>query len=116
MPPLMDVLVGLSPVHDPELTEGFQRYVTLMETILTPEQLEAYADFIQRSGTFRIFDAMTPEELAALSPELQVIATAITADEMITLENRRVAALLNQRGLHNLAPDLPPSQENAAQA
>jgi hypothetical protein len=93
--------------HDSELIEGYGRYVALLETILTPVQRELYAAHIRRTGTVRIFDAMTADELAALMPEEQAIALAIRADDAATMENRRVAALLNQRGHHTVAPDLP---------
>jgi hypothetical protein len=33
---------------------------------------------------------------------------AIMADENISMENRRVVALLNQRGQHAVAPELHP--------
>jgi hypothetical protein len=107
--PMMDllaVLTDLAPAHDPELMEGYQRYVALLERILTPTQLDIYAALIQRTGTVRIFDELTSDELAALTPDEQVIVTAITADETATMENRRVAALLNQRGQQAVAPDL----------
>jgi hypothetical protein len=103
---LLAVLTDLAPAHDPELMEGYQRYVALLERILTPTQLDIYAALIQRTGTVRIFDELTSDELAALTPDEQVIVTAITADETATMENRRVAALLNQRGQQAVAPDL----------
>lgn len=105
--PVDDALRALSPARDPELQDGYQRYAMMLATILTPDQLETYAAFIQRSGAIRIFDEMTPAEVAALSPEEQAIATAILADADMSMENRRVAALLNQRGQHEVAPDLP---------
>src|SRR6266508_4894598 len=98
MHPLMSALLGLAPDHDPELDEGFQRYVAYLETILTPAQLDTYTTLIQRTGTVQIFEELTPDELAALTADELVIATTIMADETGTMENRRVAALLSQRG------------------
>ena len=108
MATLMDALNGLAPVHDSELAESYQRYVACLETILTPEQREAYAELIHRTGVVRVFDALTPDELASLDPDEAAIATAVIADGTTTLENRRVASLLNQQGLHQVAPDLLP--------
>ena len=108
MTTLMDVLMDLAPVHDPELVESYHRYVVCLESILTPEQRATYAELIQHTGVVRVFDALTPDELADLEPEEAAIATAIIADGTTTLENRRVASLLNQQGLHELAPDLIP--------
>jgi hypothetical protein len=104
----MDALMGLAPVHDPEVIDSYRRYVACLETILTPEQCATYAALIQRSGAVRVFDTFTPEELANLEPDEAAIATAIIADGTTTLENRRVASLLNQQGLHEVAPDLGP--------
>jgi hypothetical protein len=108
MTTLMDALIGLAPVHDPELVESYRRYVACLESILTPEQRATYAELIQHTGVVRVFDALTPDELADLEPEEAAIATAIIADGTTTLENRRVASLLNQQGLHEVAPDLGP--------
>ena len=116
MSALMHVLENLTPVRDAELIEGYQRYVNLVEAILTPAQLDTYAALIQRSGTFRVFDLMTADELAGLTSEEAVVATIIMADATATLENRRVAALLNQRGQHAAAPDLVPPHEDAVGA
>jgi hypothetical protein len=98
MHPLMSALSGLAPIHDPELMEGYERYVALLETILTPAQLDTYAALIQRTGAIQIFDELAPEEMASLTPDEMVIATTIMSDEAIAMENRRVAALLGQRG------------------
>jgi hypothetical protein len=98
MHPLMSALLELAPMHDPELAEGFQRYVAYLETILTPAQLDTYTALIQRTGAVQIFEELTPDELAALTTDELVIATTIMADETGTMENRRVAALLSQRG------------------
>jgi hypothetical protein len=108
MATLMDALIGLAPVHDPELLDSYRRYVACVETILTPEQCATYADIIQHTGVVRVFDTLTPDELAGLDADEAVIATAIIADGTTTLENRRVASLLNQQGLHEVAPDLGP--------
>jgi hypothetical protein len=108
MATLMDALNGLAPVHDPELVDSYHRYVACLETILTPEQRATYAELIERTGVVRVFDTLTPDELAELEPDEAAIATAIIADGTTTLENRRVASLLNQQGLHKVAPDLGP--------
>lgn len=108
MATLMDALLGLAPVHDAELLDSYDRYVACLETILDPEQRATYADIIQHTGVVRVFDTLTPDELAALEPGEAAIATAIIADSTTTMENRRVASLLNQQGLHELAPDLIP--------
>jgi len=112
----MNALSGLAPVRDPELVESYQRYVACLETILTPEQRATYAELLERSGVVRVFDTLTPEELAALEPDEAVIATAIIADGTTTLENRRVASLLNQQGLHEVAPDLGPPMPHTTSA
>jgi len=106
MSTLYDALVSLAPAHDPEMLEGYQRYEALLTTILTPEQIATYATAIQQTGEIRIFEELTAEEVAQLSPEEQAIAVAVMADENISMENRRVVALLNQRGEHAVAPDL----------
>ncbi len=103
---LYDALVNLSPVHDAELLEGYQRYASLLATVLTAQQLETYATLIQQGGQIRIFEEMTPAEFATLTPEEQSIATTVNANQDIGMENRRVVALLNQRNQHAIAPDL----------
>jgi hypothetical protein len=108
MATLMDALMGLAPVHDPELLDSYHRYVACLETILTPEQRATYAKLIQHTGVVRVFDTLTPDELANLDADEAALATAIIADSTTTLENRRVASLLNQQGLHEVAPDLSP--------
>jgi hypothetical protein len=114
MTTLMDALNGLAPVQDAELVESYRRYVACLETILTPEQCATYAELIQHTGVVRVFDTLTPDELANLEPDEAAIATAIIADGTTTLENRRVASLLNQQGLHELAPDLSTPVAHAA--
>ena len=103
---LYDTLVGLAGVHDAEMREGYQRYEALLADILTSQQMADYAAYIRQTGEIRIFDEMTPDELAALPPGVAVIATAVLADTNLSMENRRVVALLNQRGEHEVAPDL----------
>ena len=114
MTTLMDALIGLTPVQDAELVDSYRRYVAYLETILTPEQRATYAELIQRTGVVRVFDTLAPDELANLEPDEAAIATAIIADSTTTLENRRVASLLNQHGLHELAPDLGAPMAHAA--
>ena len=118
MTTLMDALIGLAPVQDAELVDSYRRYVAYLETILTPEQRATYAELIQRTGVVRVFDTLAPDELANLEPDEAAIATAIIADSTTTLENRRVASLLNQHGLHELAPDLgtPMAREASIEA
>jgi hypothetical protein len=53
MAALMDALMGLAPVHDPELLDSYQRYVACLETILTPAQRATYAELIQHTGVAR---------------------------------------------------------------
>lgn len=103
---LYDVLVNVSPVHDPEMLDGYRRYEALLDTILTPAQMETYANSVQQAGSVRIFAEMNRDELEALSAEERSIALAVIANGKIELENRRVASLLNQRGQHDVAPDL----------
>lgn len=107
---LYDTLARLSPVHDAEMLEGYRRYELLLMAVLTPQQLEAYADYIEHTDQIRIFEEMTPAELASLPPEVAVVSATVLADLNLTMENRRVVALLNQRGEHEVAPDMgPPS-------
>jgi hypothetical protein len=106
MNPLYDTLLGLAPNQDMELLDGYQRYVGLLNDLLTPQQIETYADYIQRSGTLRILEELTADELTELTPQENALVTSIIADENAAMENRRVAALLNQRGQHQAAPDL----------
>jgi len=106
MSDLYDALVSLAPAHDQEMLDGYRRYGSLLENVLTPEQIDAYAAYIQQTGEIRIFEEMSTDERTALSPAVQAVATAVLADDNISMENRRVVALLNQRGQHTIAPDL----------
>jgi hypothetical protein len=110
-----DALESLSPVHDAEVLDGYRRYETLLETILTPEQMELYADYIENTDVIRIFEEMTPDELANLPEGLPAIAAAIIADTNITMENRRVVALLDQRGEHDATPDFQKTPQDMSQ-
>jgi hypothetical protein len=105
MTALYDALEDLSSVHDPELSEGYRRYESLLAAALTPEQMEEYAAYIRQSGTVHIFEDLAPAELATLPAEMQVIAAAVQADQDLTMENRRVVALLSQRGQDAATPD-----------
>ena len=49
---------------------------------------------------------MTSDQIAALPPEQIPIASAILENEYSLMENRRVAALLHQRGQQDTAQDL----------
>ena len=93
-----DALLGVSPHRDEELLEGYRVYESALERILTPEQLETYAKYIRHSKAVRVFDEMTSDQIAALPPEQIPIASAILENEDSLMENRRVAALLRQRG------------------
>jgi hypothetical protein len=93
-----DALLEVSLDRDEELLEGYRVYESALEDILTPEQLATYAEDIRHSKTVRVFDEMTPDQIAALPPEQIPIASAILANEKALMENRRVAALLHQRG------------------
>jgi hypothetical protein len=112
MQSLISVLEELAPSHDPELAQGYQRYMAALEPILTPEQVETYAALIQRTGVIRIFEDMTSDELAELTPEESAVAANIIADQTATMENRRVASLLIQRGEEDTVPDFAPLQES----
>ena len=94
-----DALLEVSVARDGELLSGYQVYESTLEGILTPKQLETYAEYIRQSKTVRVFDEMTGDQIAALPPEQIPIASAILANENALMENRRVAALLHQRGL-----------------
>jgi hypothetical protein len=110
---LYDALESLSPVHDAEILDGYRRYEAQLATILTPEQLAIYADYIQQTDVVRIFDEMTADELYNLPPGLPAVAAAILADTDISMENRRVVALLNQRGETEHTPDFNAVPENS---
>jgi hypothetical protein len=97
MSPLLSALLELAPTQDPELLEGLERYVELLGMILSPEQLDTYAALVQRTGAVHIFDELRPADLAALASDEAVLATTIMAEQNATMENRRVAALLQQR-------------------
>jgi hypothetical protein len=106
MSKLYDTLVDLSPVREAQLLEGYERYEAILAAILTPEQRDIYAESIRQAGMIRIVEELTPDELAALHPGEQAIASAIQADDKASMENRRVVALLNYYGQHPVAPDL----------
>ena len=93
-----DALLEVSPHRDEELLEGYRVYESALERILTPQQLDTYAEYIRHSKTVSVFDEMTAYQIAALPPEQIPIASAILENEYSLMENRRVAALLNQRG------------------
>jgi len=105
MQPIVAALTQIAPVDDPEVVAGYQRYAEMLGAILTPEQIATYADMIQRTGAVRVFEDLAPEELAALTIDETAVATNIIADEDATMENRRVAALLSQRGQMRAVPD-----------
>ena len=116
MQSLISVLEQLAPGQDTELAEGYQRYMAALEPILTPEQIETYAAMIEHSGVIRIFEDLTPEELAELSVDESAVATNIIADQTATMENRRIASLLIQRGETDVVPDFGPLDEAEREA
>jgi len=102
---LYDVLESLASEHDPELIDGFHRYEALLETLLTPAQIESYAAYIRQTGEVRIFEEMNPAEIASLPADIAAIAASVLGDINISMENRRVVALLSQRGEEEIIPD-----------
>lgn len=101
---LYDALLELSPDGDQELLEGYRLYESVLEGILTPEQLATYGESIRDSKTVRVLDEMTADQIAALPPEQITTVSAILADQNAVMENRRVAALLEQRsGSHSIS-------------
>ena len=101
---LYDSLAEIAAAHDAELRDGYARYEALLATILTPQQMRAYADYIRQTGKIRIFEEMSPAEIAALPPEIAAVAAGVISDLNISMENRRVVALLDQRGELAAAP------------
>ena len=101
-----DALLEISPSRDGELLEGYRVYEAALERILTPEQLVTYAEYIRHSKTVRVFDEMTSDQIAALPSEQIPIASAILENDYSLMENRRVAALLHQRGQQDTAQDV----------
>ena len=101
---LYDSLAGLASSQDAELRDGYERYEVLLENILTTQQLQTYADYIRQTGKVRIFEEMSPQEMMALPPEIAGIAASVISDLNISMENRRVVALLDQRGELAAAP------------
>ena len=99
-----DSLAELASVKDAELREGYARYETLLESVLTSQQMGAYADYIRQTRKIRIFEEMSPQEMMALPPEIAGIAASVISDLNISMENRRVVALLDQRGELAAAP------------
>ena len=108
---LYEAMAGLSSTHSAEVLDGFRRYESLLMSILSPEQIEIYADYVRQTGEIRIFEEMTPAELASLPAGVPVIAASILADTNISMENRRVVSLLNQYGEHEITPDFLPRTE-----
>ncbi|HEU5103495.1 MAG TPA: hypothetical protein VFU22_30950 [Roseiflexaceae bacterium] len=110
MNPLMSVLTSLAPTHDAELVEGCQRYADLLETLLPPDQLALYAHLIQRTGAVLILEDLSPDQMAAFTPQELAVVTNIISDELAPMENRRVAALFSQRDHAAAAPNMAPQQ------
>src|SRR4051812_41513840 len=102
---LYDALESISPVRDAEVLEGYRRYESVLQTILTPTQVESYAAYLRESGVVRIFEEMNPGELAQLPAAIATIAADILGDINISMENRRVVALLSQYGDEKATPD-----------
>jgi hypothetical protein len=103
---LYDALLEVFPGGDEELLEGYQRYESALQGVLSSEQLATYAEYIRHSKAVRVFDEMNADEISTLPPEQILIATAILADEHSLMENRRVAVLLHQRGQKDIAEDV----------
>lgn len=106
MSTLYDVLVELAPERDGEILEGYRRYDQQLEQVATPAELDAYADYVRQQGEIRIFSELSPSERAQLPAPVQSLADTVVDDIELSMENRRVVALLNQRGEHEVAPDL----------
>jgi hypothetical protein len=102
---LYDALESLASEHDPELVDGFHRYEAAVEKTLSPAQIAVYAADIRQTGEIRLFDEMNPAEIEALSPDMAAVAADILADRDVSMENRRVVALLSQRGEEGIIPD-----------
>ena len=100
---VFEALLEVSPYRDEELLEGYRVYESALEGILTPKQLATYAEYIRHSQTVRVFDEMTSDQIAALPPEQIPIVSAVLENEYSLMENRRVAALLHQRGQQDTA-------------
>jgi hypothetical protein len=92
-------------VQDAEVLDGFRRYESMLESALTPEEMALYAAYLQQAGVVRIFDDMDTSEIAALPTGMGAVAARVLADTNLTMENRRVVALLDQYGEHNATPD-----------
>jgi hypothetical protein len=116
MESLISVLAELAPPRDAEMAEGYQRYAAALDAILTPAQFETYAQLVRRTGTVRVFEDMAPDEIAELTPDELAVATNIIADQAATMENRRVAALLVQRGAEDIVPDFAQPHEAEREA
>ncbi len=95
---IYDALLEVFPARDEELLSGYQIYESTLEGILPPKQLDTYAEYIRQSKAVHVFDEMTADQIAALPPEQIPVTSAILANENALMENRRVAALLYQRG------------------
>lgn len=107
---LYDALESLSPIHDPEVLDGYNRYEAVLGEVLTPEQIVTYAGYLLNTDEIRIFEEMTPGEIANLPAGMPAIVATILADTTISMENRRVVALLNQHGEHDVTPDFYPKR------
>ncbi len=102
---LSDTLKNLAPENDAELTEGFERLEEQLSRILTPEQIDRYADHIHQTGAVPVVGALTEEELEEMPTDVRAIARTILGHTSIATEIRRVAALLRQRGEARLVYD-----------
>ena len=101
---LYDSLAGLASAQDAELRDGYARYEALLETILTPQQMRAYADYIRQTGKIRIFEEMSPRRWWRCRRRSRRLRRSVISDLNISMENRRVVALLDQRGELAAAP------------
>jgi hypothetical protein len=101
---LYDSLAALAAVEDAELLDGYARYEAQLEPILTPQEMRAYAEYLHRMGTIRIFEEMSPAELRTLPASVAAVAEKVVNNLHVSMENRRVVALLDQRGALQAAP------------
>ena len=102
---IFEALEHLASVDHEEVLDGYRRYESALETVLTPQQVQIYADYIQHIKVFRIFEEMTPQELATLPPKVQLIAIEIIGETEVSMENRRVAALMREYSEKEVTPD-----------
>lgn len=102
---VFDALQQITSVQDTEVLESFRRYDAELEKVLTPEEMALYADYLQQVGVVRIFDEMEKDEITTLPTAMRPVAARVVTNTDLTMENRRVVALLDQHGEHAATPD-----------